>query len=117
MKLFRQRPVLGITSCIRLSISRFGLAKRCHSVSSPPIPRFPADAREANQAKVELQGSIAERKQATRVQIALDWLLAQKPWVVPIPEITKLHRLRENVWDAAVELSVDDLRDVDRAAS
>ena len=71
----------------------------------------------ANQALVDLLGKIAERKQATPAQIALAWLLAQKPWIVPIPGTTKLHRLEENLGAAAVELTADDLREIETAAS
>jgi aryl-alcohol dehydrogenase-like predicted oxidoreductase len=81
------------------------------------LPRFAAEARKANQAVVELLGKIAERKQATPAQIALAWLLAQKPWIVPIPGTTKLHRLEENLRAAEVELTPDDLREIDSAAS
>jgi aryl-alcohol dehydrogenase-like predicted oxidoreductase len=81
------------------------------------VPRFTPEARKANRALVDLLGRIAGRKKATPAQIALAWLLAQKPWVVPIPGTTKPHRLRENVAAAAVELTVDDLRDIEGAAS
>jgi aryl-alcohol dehydrogenase-like predicted oxidoreductase len=81
------------------------------------VPRFTPENRKANQALVELLAGIAERKQATPAQISLAWLLAQKPWVVPIPGTTKLHRLEENIGAAAMELTPDDLREVDRAAS
>lgn len=81
------------------------------------IPRFTSEARKANQALVDLLGSIAQRKQATPAQIALAWLLAQKPWIVPIPGTTKLHRLEENIGAASVELTPADLRDIDNAAS
>jgi aryl-alcohol dehydrogenase-like predicted oxidoreductase len=81
------------------------------------IPRFTPENRRANQALVDLLGRIAERKKATPAQIALAWLLAQKPWIVPIPGTTKLHRLEENIGAAAVELTPDDLRDIDDAAS
>ena len=80
-------------------------------------PRFTPEAREANLAFVELLRSIAERKQATPAQIALAWLLAQKPWIVPIPGTTKLHRLEENLGAANVELTSDDLRDIESGAS
>jgi len=70
-----------------------------------------------NQALIDLLGSIAERKKATPAQIALAWLLAQKPWIVPIPGTTKLHRLDENLGAAAIELTSDDLREIDTAAS
>jgi aryl-alcohol dehydrogenase-like predicted oxidoreductase len=81
------------------------------------VPRFTPEARKANQALVDLLGEIAARKQATPAQIALAWLLAQKPWIVPIPGTTKLHRLEENIRSAEVELSDGDLRDIDRAVS
>ena len=81
------------------------------------IPRFTPEARKANQALVDLLGKIAERKKATPAQIALAWLLAQKPWIVPIPGTTKLHRLEENIGAAAVELTSDDLSDIESAAS
>jgi aryl-alcohol dehydrogenase-like predicted oxidoreductase len=81
------------------------------------IPRFTPENRKANQALVDLLGRIAARKKATPAQIALAWLLAQKPWIVPIPGTTKLHRLEENLGAAAVELTPDDLRDIDTAAS
>ena len=77
------------------------------------MPRFTPEARKANQALVDLLGEIAARKKATPAQIALAWLLAQKPWIVPIPGTTKLHRLEENIGAAAVELTSDDLRDID----
>jgi aryl-alcohol dehydrogenase-like predicted oxidoreductase len=81
------------------------------------LPRFAPEALKVNQALVNLLGSIAERKKATPAQIALAWLLAQKPWIVPIPGTTKLNRLEENIGAAAVELTPDDLRDIDTAAS
>jgi len=81
------------------------------------VPRFAPEARKANQAMVALLGSMAERKSATPAQIALAWLLAQKPWIVPIPGTTKLHRLEENVGAMAVELSESDLHDIDSAAA
>ena len=81
------------------------------------VPRFTAEARKANKALVDLLASIAERKGATPAQIALAWLLAQKPWIVPIPGTTKLHRLQENVAAASVELSEGDLREIESAAS
>jgi aryl-alcohol dehydrogenase-like predicted oxidoreductase len=81
------------------------------------VPRFSPDARKANQAMVDLLRTIGERKKATPAQVALAWLLAQKPWIVPIPGTTKLHRLEENVGAAAVELTPDDLREIDQAAS
>jgi aryl-alcohol dehydrogenase-like predicted oxidoreductase len=79
------------------------------------IPRFDPEARRANRAFVELLARIAERKNATPAQIALAWLLAQKPWIVPIPGTTKLHRLEENIAAADVELTPDDLREIDDA--
>jgi aryl-alcohol dehydrogenase-like predicted oxidoreductase len=80
-------------------------------------PRFTPEARQANQALVDLLGRIAEQKQATTAQIALAWLLAQKPWIVPIPGTRKLERLDENMGAADVELTSDDLREIERAAS
>jgi len=81
------------------------------------LPRFTTEARQANQAMVDLLGQIAKRKKATPAQIALAWLLAQKPWIVPIPGTTKLHRLDENIGAVAVELTSDDLRDIESVAS
>jgi aryl-alcohol dehydrogenase-like predicted oxidoreductase len=81
------------------------------------VPRFAPEARKANRALVDLLGSIAQRKSATPAQIALAWLLAQKPWIVPIPGTTKLHRLQENVAAASVELTAADLREIESAAS
>jgi aryl-alcohol dehydrogenase-like predicted oxidoreductase len=81
------------------------------------LPRFSAEARKANQTLVDLLKSIGERKNATPAQIALAWLLAQRPWIVPIPGTTKLKRLEENNGAVEVELSPDDLRDIDSAAS
>jgi aryl-alcohol dehydrogenase-like predicted oxidoreductase len=81
------------------------------------VPRFTPENRKANQALVDLLGQIAQRKKETPAQIALAWLLAQKPWIVPIPGTTKLHRLEENIGAAAVDLTADDLRDIDSAAS
>jgi len=81
------------------------------------IPRFTPEARKANQALVDLLGTIAERKKATPAQIALAWLLAQKPWIVPIPGTRKLSRLEENIGAVAVNLSSDDLREIESAAS
>ncbi len=81
------------------------------------VPRFTPEARKANQALVALIGAIAERKKATPAQIALAWLLAQQPWIVPIPGTRKLERLDENLGAVAVELTSDDLREIDSAAS
>ena len=81
------------------------------------VPRFTPEARQANQALLELLRGIGERKQATPAQIALAWLLAQKPWIAPIPGTTKLARLEENLGAVAVELTADDLREIERAAS
>jgi aryl-alcohol dehydrogenase-like predicted oxidoreductase len=81
------------------------------------LPRFTPEALKANQALVDLLGQIAKRKKATPAQIALAWLLAQKPWIVPIPGTTKLHRLEENIGALAVELTPDDLREIQSAAS
>jgi aryl-alcohol dehydrogenase-like predicted oxidoreductase len=81
------------------------------------LPRFTPEARKANRSLLDLLGKIAERKQATPAQIALAWLLAQKPWIVPIPGTTKPHRLEENIGAAAVELTPDDLHEINSAAS
>lgn len=81
------------------------------------VPRFSAENRQANKAIVGLLGQIAERKRATPAQIALAWVLAQKPWMVPIPGTTKVDRLEENVGGADVRLTAADLQDIDRAAS
>jgi aryl-alcohol dehydrogenase-like predicted oxidoreductase len=81
------------------------------------VPRFSPENRRANQALVELLGRIAQRKNATPAQVALAWLLARKPWIVPIPGTTKLHRLQENIAAAAVELTEGDLREIETAAS
>lgn len=80
-------------------------------------PRFAPEARKANQAVVDLLARIAQQKHATPAQIALAWLLAQKPWIVPIPGTTKVHRLQENIGATAIELSADDLREIDSAAA
>jgi aryl-alcohol dehydrogenase-like predicted oxidoreductase len=81
------------------------------------LPRFTPEARKANQALVDLLGKIGERKKSTPAQIALAWLLAQKPWIVPIPGTTKLRRLEENIGAAAVALTSDDLREIETAVS
>ena len=81
------------------------------------LPRFTPEALKANQELIHLLGSIAERKKATPAQIALAWILAQKPWMVPIPGTTKLHRLEENLGAVSVELTTDDLREIESAAS
>jgi aryl-alcohol dehydrogenase-like predicted oxidoreductase len=80
-------------------------------------PRFTPEARKANQALVDLLGKVAEQKKATPAQIALAWLLAQKPWIVPIPGTTKLHRLEENIGVVNVKLSSGDLSEIESAAS
>jgi len=81
------------------------------------LPRFTPEARKANQSLVDLLGEIAKRKKATPAQIALAWLLAQKPWIVPIPGTTKLKRLEENIGAVEVELTPDDLAEIEKAAS
>jgi aryl-alcohol dehydrogenase-like predicted oxidoreductase len=81
------------------------------------LPRFTPEARKANQALVDLLGQIAARKKATPAQIALAWLLAQKPWIAPIPGTTKLGRLEENIAAAPLELTPGDLREIESAAS
>jgi len=79
------------------------------------VPRFTTEARKANQTLVDVLGEIAAQKNVTRAQIALAWLLAKKPWIVPIPGTTKLHRLEENLGAAAVELTSDDLRNIENS--
>jgi aryl-alcohol dehydrogenase-like predicted oxidoreductase len=81
------------------------------------LPRFTPEALKANQALIDLLGRIAERKKATPAQVALAWLLAQKPWIVPIPGTTKRHRLEENIGAVDIQLTPDDLREIDEAAS
>jgi aryl-alcohol dehydrogenase-like predicted oxidoreductase len=81
------------------------------------VPRFTPENRKANQALVDLIGRFAQQKKATPAQIALAWILAQKPWIVPIPGTTKLHRLEENIGAANLELTPDDLHQIDKAAS
>src|SRR5208283_1923228 len=81
------------------------------------VPRFTPENRKTNQALVDMIGKFAQQKKATPAQIALAWLLAQKPWIVPIPGTTKLHRLEENIAAVNLQLSPDDLRDLDIAAS
>jgi aryl-alcohol dehydrogenase-like predicted oxidoreductase len=81
------------------------------------LPRFQTEARQANQALVKLLGDIADSKHATRAQIALAWLLAQKPWIVPIPGTTKLHRLEENIGAASFELTPEDLQRIEAAVT
>jgi len=81
------------------------------------LPRFTPDALKANQALIDLLGSIAKRKNATPAQIALAWLLAQKPWIVPIPGTTKLHRMDENIGAVSIQLTPEDLREIESAAS
>jgi len=88
-----------------------------HSDFRNTLPRFTPEARKANRALVDLLAGIAERKKATPAQIALAWLLAQKPWIVPIPGTTKLTRLDENIGAASVELTPDDLLEIDSASS
>ena len=81
------------------------------------LPRFTPESLKANQALVDLLGRIAEAKKATLAQIALAWLLAQEPWIVPIPGTTKLHRLEENIGAASIELTPEDLQQIQDAAS
>jgi aryl-alcohol dehydrogenase-like predicted oxidoreductase len=81
------------------------------------LPRFAPEALKANQALIDLLSSIAKRKNATPAQIALAWLLAQKPWIVPIPGTTKLNRLEENIGAVAIQLTADDLREIESASS
>jgi len=81
------------------------------------VPRFDEENRKANQTLVDVLSKIAAQKGVTNAQIALAWLLAQKPWIVPIPGTTKLHRLEENLGAAVVELTTGDLRDIENAVS
>lgn len=81
------------------------------------VPRFSAEARKANRELVDLLGEIAASKQVTRAQIAIAWILAQKPWIVPIPGTTKLHRLEENIGGTAVELTAEDLHEIESATA
>jgi len=81
------------------------------------LPRFTLEARKANKAMVDLIGAIAQQKKATPAQVALAWVLAQKPWIVPIPGTTKLHRLEENIGAVALQLTSRDLGEIDSAAS
>jgi aryl-alcohol dehydrogenase-like predicted oxidoreductase len=81
------------------------------------VPRFSEENRKANRGLVDVLGQIAANRNATPAQIALAWLLAQKPWIVPIPGTTKLHRLEENIGGASVELSTVDLREIETALS
>jgi aryl-alcohol dehydrogenase-like predicted oxidoreductase len=81
------------------------------------VPRFSQEARKANQLVVDLLGKIASQKKATPAQVALAWLLAQKPWIVPIPGTTKLHRLEENIGSVAIEFTTDELREIEAASS
>lgn len=81
------------------------------------VPRFSPEARKSNQAIVDLIGQVAERKKATLAQVALAWVLAQKPWIAPIPGTTKLHRLKENLGALEVELTPGELSEIDRATS
>jgi aryl-alcohol dehydrogenase-like predicted oxidoreductase len=81
------------------------------------LPRFTPEALKGNQALIDLLASIAKKKNATPAQIALAWLLAQKPWIVPIPGTTKLNRLEENIAAVSIQLTPEDLRDIDAAAA
>ena len=81
------------------------------------VPRFTPENRKANQALVDVIGRFAKQKKATPAQIALAWLLAQKPWIVPIPGTTRVERLEENIASASIELTRDDLRQIDNVAS
>jgi len=81
------------------------------------VPRFSPEARKANQSMIDLLNNIAAKKNATPAQVALAWLLAQKPWIVPIPGTTKLHRLEENIGSVSIEFTADELREIDNASS
>src|SRR5438270_464936 len=125
---FRERVVIATKFWIRIDPSgqpvvdsRPGKIYANTSFDSPDsrkrVPRFTPAARKANAALVDLLRNIAERKKATPAQIALAWLLAQKPWIVPIPGTTKPTRLEENIGAAAIDLTSDDLRDIESTAS
>src|ERR671911_653663 len=94
-------------------VKHFGLSE----AATPTIRRFTPEARQANQALVDLLGRIAQRKHVTPAQIALAWLLAQKPWIVPIPGTRRIERLEENIGAAEVELTAEDLREIEQAAA
>jgi len=81
------------------------------------VPRFSPEARKANQSMIDLLNNISAKKNATPAQVALAWLLAQKPWIVPIPGTTKLHRLEENIGSVSIEFTADELREIDNASS
>ena len=81
------------------------------------LPRFTEDARKVNQELVDLLNKFAERRKATSAQIALAWVLAQKPWIVPIPGTTKLHRLKENIGALSIELTTDELMEIESASA
>src|ERR1700676_4630501 len=113
-------PVRKTGSFWKIRMARRVASRTCKLDSTDfrsTLPRFTPEALKANQALIDLLGSIAERKKETPAQVALAWLLARKPWIVPIPGTTKLHRLDENLGAAAVELTVDDLREIETAAS
>ena len=81
------------------------------------LPRYTEEARKSNQALVDLIGNSGRKKNATPAQIALAWLLAQKPWIVPIPGTTKLHRLKENIGAVSIQLTADELQEIEAASS
>ena len=114
----RIRPVAGgeITRVEVVALSAAGKESDSSDFRTT-LPRFTPEARKANQALVDLLGHIAAQKKATPAQVALAWLLAQKPWIVPIPGTTKLNRLDENNGAASIELTADDLREIDSAAA
>jgi aryl-alcohol dehydrogenase-like predicted oxidoreductase len=105
------------TACLSPAAGRGTASSFDSSDFRNTVPRFSPEARKANQALVDPLGQVAARKRVTPAQIALGWLLAQKPWIVPIPGTTKLPRLEENIAGASVGLSADDLREIDDAAS
>jgi aryl-alcohol dehydrogenase-like predicted oxidoreductase len=113
--------ITGAGRGMGLDIAKAALAAGSRSFDSSDfrntVPRFTPEARKANQAMVDLLSTVAERKKATPAQIALAWLLAQKPWIVPIPGTTKLHRLEENLDAVSIELTSDDVRELNDASS
>ncbi len=113
----KQAMISVIHAAVERGVTFFDTATFDSSDFRNTVPRFSPENRKANQAMVDLLNGIAQTKKAAPAQIALAWLLAQKPWIVPIPGTTKLDRLEENVAALSVELSDRDLRDIDDAAS
>ena len=104
--------IVGPLRC-QSSADRFGRTRFRPQTGKQRLPRFSPEARKANQALIDLIGEFATQKKATPAQIALAWVLAQKPWIVPIPGTTKLHRLEENLGAVDVEFTPDDFREIE----